>query len=256
MSAGRAGPGSRGGAAQTNPESAAQTNEESAAQNSAEGAAQANAESAATRDAGGATTRGAGSAATRGASGAATRRVALIGGGVRSGKSAFALSLARSLGRRRVFIATAEPFDDEMRARIDAHARERGDEFVTLEEPVALAPRLASLSDVDVVVIDCLTLWLSNLLLRDETEPQIGERIEALARAVESVTPHVVLVSNEVGMGVVPESRLGRLFRDLSGRAHQRLGRSASELYVAVMGAILRLRPGPVAVVGEGEGGR
>ncbi|MGK4007873.1 bifunctional adenosylcobinamide kinase/adenosylcobinamide-phosphate guanylyltransferase [Sorangium sp. So ce1036] len=184
--------------------------------------------------------------------GAAPRRVALIGGGVRSGKSAFALSLARSLGERRAFIATAEPFDDEMRARIDAHVRERGDAFATLEEPIALPERVAALSGaVDVVVIDCLTLWLSNLLLRDEPEGRIQERIEALAAAVEAASPHVVLVSNEVGMGVVPESRLGRVFRDVAGRAHQRLGRSAGELYVAVMGAILRLRPGPVAVVGE-----
>ncbi|WP_437279172.1 bifunctional adenosylcobinamide kinase/adenosylcobinamide-phosphate guanylyltransferase [Sorangium sp. So ce375] len=190
----------------------------------------------------------------------APRRVALIGGGVRSGKSAFALSLARSLGERRAFIATAEAFDDEMRARIDAHVLERGDAFVTVEEPIALPERIASLSGVDVVVVDCLTLWLSNLLLRDETEGRalgpIEERIEALAAAVESATPHVVLVSNEVGMGVVPESRLGRAFRDLSGRAHQRLGRSATELYVAVMGAILRLRPGPVALVGGGEDAR
>ncbi|KYF92068.1 adenosylcobinamide-phosphate guanylyltransferase [Sorangium cellulosum] len=191
--------------------------------------------------------------------GAAPRRVALVGGGVRSGKSAFALALGRSLGERRAFVATAEPFDDEMRARIDAHARERGDAFVTVEEPVALPERIASLTGVDVIVVDCLTLWLSNLLLRDETEGRAPERIEArieaLAAAVESAAPHVVLVSNEVGMGVVPESRLGRVFRDLAGRAHQRLGRSANELYVAVMGAILRLRPGPVALVG-GEDGR
>ncbi|WP_437600166.1 bifunctional adenosylcobinamide kinase/adenosylcobinamide-phosphate guanylyltransferase [Sorangium sp. So ce590] len=186
---------------------------------------------------------------------AAPRRIALVGGGVRSGKSAFALSLARSLGERRAFIATAEPFDDEMRARIAAHARERGDEFTTLEEPVALPERIAALTGVDVVVVDCLTLWLSNLLLRDESEGRELDRIEArvedLAAAVESAAPHVVLVSNEVGMGIVPESRLGRAFRDLAGRAHQRLNRSASELYVAVMGAILRLRPGPVAVMGE-----
>ncbi|WP_437689859.1 bifunctional adenosylcobinamide kinase/adenosylcobinamide-phosphate guanylyltransferase [Sorangium sp. So ce176] len=185
---------------------------------------------------------------------AAPRRIALVGGGVRSGKSAFALALGRSLGARRAFIATAEPFDDEMRARIAAHARERGDEFTTIEEPVALPERIASLCGVDVVVVDCLTLWLSNLLLRDETEgrelDRIEARIEDLAAAVESATPHVVLVSNEVGMGVVPESRLGRAFRDLAGRAHQRLNRSASELYVAVMGAVLRLRPGPVALAG------
>lgn len=186
----------------------------------------------------------------------APRRVALIGGGVRSGKSAFALSLAREIGPRRAFIATAEPLDGEMQIRIAAHARERGAEFVTVEEPIELASTLSTLTGFDVVVIDCLTLWLSNLLVRGDEEAGILERIEALARAVETARPSCILVSNEVGLGIVPESSLGRAFRDLAGRTHQRIGRSAGELYMAMMGVIVRLRPAPVALVGEGGDGR
>jgi adenosylcobinamide kinase/adenosylcobinamide-phosphate guanylyltransferase len=92
-------------------------------------------------------------------------RIVLVGGGVRSGKSAFALSRARALGERRLFVATAEAFDDEMRERAARHREERGAEFRTLEEPRALVEALSVVDDVDVVVIDCLTLWLTNLLL-------------------------------------------------------------------------------------------
>jgi len=97
-------------------------------------------------------------------------RIVLVGGGARSGKSAFALSLARGLGARRGFVATGQAFDAEMAARIAEHARTRGDDFRTIEEPVALPACLDQLRDLDVVVVDCLTLWLSNLMLRDEPE--------------------------------------------------------------------------------------
>jgi adenosylcobinamide kinase/adenosylcobinamide-phosphate guanylyltransferase len=175
-------------------------------------------------------------------------RIALIGGGVRSGKSAFALELARGRGPRRVFIATAQPLDAEMQARIVEHARFRGDDFKTIEEPFAVPAKLAELHDVDVVVVDCLTLWLSNLLPRDEGEARILEQVDALARVIERCSFHVVLVTNEVGMGVVPETPLGRAFRDLAGRAHQRLASIAHEIYLAVLGVVLRVRPEPVSI--------
>src|SRR4051794_8246224 len=93
-------------------------------------------------------------------------RIVLIGGGVRSGKSSFAIELAHRLGSRRAFVATARASDDEMNLRIDRHRRDRQDAFTTFEEPLALAEALRSLDDYDVVVVDCLTHWLSNLLLR------------------------------------------------------------------------------------------
>jgi adenosylcobinamide kinase / adenosylcobinamide-phosphate guanylyltransferase len=177
-----------------------------------------------------------------------TGRVILVGGGVRSGKSAFALARARALGPRRCFVATAQAFDAEMTARIADHVRTRGPDFATVEEPVALAERLAALRDVDAAVVDCLTLWLSNLMLRDESAADIAARIDELVRVVRDRPFHTVLVTNEVGMGIVPESALGRAFRDLAGRAHQQLAAVADELYLAALGVIVRLRPDPIAV--------
>lgn len=181
------------------------------------------------------------------------RQVILIGGGVRSGKSALALARARLLGQRRVFVATARADDEEMRQRAARHRRERGAAFQSLEEPIALASMLRRLESVDVVVIDCLTLWLSNLLLEGPAPSQIEDRVEELAAILAERRFHAVLVSNEVGMGVVPETALGRTFRDLAGRAHQRLARCADEVYFVVMGMILRLKPGPVQVNSPGE---
>ncbi len=180
-------------------------------------------------------------------------RLIVVGGGVRSGKSAFALELARGLGSRRAFVATARAFDGEMRERIDRHVLERGSEFVTYEEPTELASLLARL-DADVVVVDCLTLWLSNQLLRDPAPPiaALEAEIERLVAALRERRNHVILVTNEVGMGVVPESALGRSFRDLAGRAHQRVCAVADAIYFAAMGCMLRLAPAPVELMSRG----
>jgi adenosylcobinamide kinase / adenosylcobinamide-phosphate guanylyltransferase len=175
-------------------------------------------------------------------------RIVLVGGGVRSGKSAFALARARALGVRRAFVATAQPSDEEMRERIARHRKERGDGFVTIEEPLAVSERIAAARGVDVVLVDCLTLWLSNLLLRGDGEKQALAAVEGLVRAMLEAPFATVVVSNEVGMGLVPESPLGRLFRDVSGHAHRLVAARASEIYFATMGCILRLRPGPVAL--------
>lgn len=173
--------------------------------------------------------------------------LALVGGGVRSGKSAFALALARRLGTRRAFVATAQAFDREMEERIALHRAERDGEFATVEEPLDLPAALAHV-DADVVVVDCLTLWLSNLLLRGDSAADVAAAVERLAAELARRRLHAVLVTNEVGMGVVPESALGRLFRDVAGRAHQRLARDADRVYLAALGCVLRLRPGPVSL--------
>jgi adenosylcobinamide kinase/adenosylcobinamide-phosphate guanylyltransferase len=179
--------------------------------------------------------------------------VIVIGGGVRSGKSAFALARARRLGARRGFVATAQARDAEMAARIADHVRTRGPDFQTFEEPTALAERLGALRDLDVVVVDCLTLWLSNLLVAGRPVAAIAAAIDELAGAVADCPFHTILVTSEVGMGVVPESALGRAFRDLAGHAHQRLAAVAGELYLAALGVIVRLRPDPIAVQPSGD---
>ncbi len=178
-----------------------------------------------------------------------SRRIILIGGGVRSGKSAFAVARALATGHHRAFIATAQAFDDEMRVRIADHRAERALAFTTFEEPLALAEVLATLDAFDVAVVDCLTLWLSNLLLAGLPSAEIGQRVDALVLALRARAATTILVSNEVGMGIVPETPLGRAFRDLSGRMHQSVARAADEVCVAMMGVVMRLRPGPVAVV-------
>jgi adenosylcobinamide kinase/adenosylcobinamide-phosphate guanylyltransferase len=181
-------------------------------------------------------------------------RLVLVGGGVRCGKSAFALTRARQLGEHRLFIATAQAFDAEMTQRIADHQLERGALFETLEEPLALAETLrAHASRVDVIVIDCLTLWLSNLLLQDERGLEIEARVEELAQVLQTRTCHVIVVTNEVGMGLVPDYPLGRRFRDCAGRAHQRLARESDEIYLGALGCLLRLRPAPMTLVPELE---
>ena len=185
-------------------------------------------------------------------------RVALIGGGVRSGKSRFALEWALARAEPRSFIATAARGDAEMRRRIEAHRKERGTDFETIEEPLALPARLRELSgSAGVVVVDCLTLWLSNLLLAGEAH---GESVAECDLRVQAACPELVasldapacdiaLVTNEVGMGIVPPSELGRRFRDHAGRLHQQLATLADEVYLAAMGLVLRLHPAPVEVV-------
>lgn len=185
--------------------------------------------------------------------------LALVGGGARSGKSTFALRTAMARGTRRIFVATAVAFDDEMRARIDRHIEERGADFTTVEAPRdldELAARLAATRPApDVVLVDCLTLWLSNLLLDDVSQERVERRVDALATALADAPFPAIVVTNEVGMGLVPETPLGRLFRDVAGRAHQRLARAAAEIYFAAMGTVLRLRPGPVELVVADDGG-
>jgi adenosylcobinamide kinase/adenosylcobinamide-phosphate guanylyltransferase len=175
----------------------------------------------------------------------------LVGGGARSGKSAFALDRARRAGTRRIYVATAEPGDDEMRERIERHRAERGGDLETIEEPLDLAAALRRSATADVVVVDCLTLWLANRLLRGDAPAQVLEQLDralAVPRA-----PCAIVVTNEVGMGIVPDTPLARAFRDLAGRAHQRLAAAADEIHVALLGTVLRIRPQPIVESGRIE---
>lgn len=173
----------------------------------------------------------------------AEMQLVLIGGGARSGKSSFALGLARRLGRRRLFVATAEARDEEMRGRIRRHREERGGEFDTIEEPLDLARVIQTDTTHDVLLIDCLTLWLANHLLAATNPDAVLSHLDRLLVALRERRGHVIVVTNEVGLGIVPETELGRQFRDLAGIAHQRLSRQADEVYFAMLGTMLRLKP-------------
>jgi adenosylcobinamide kinase/adenosylcobinamide-phosphate guanylyltransferase len=164
--------------------------------------------------------------------------IILIGGGSRSGKSGHALQLARERGSRLGFIATAQPLDDEMRQRIGLHRQERGPDFTTIEEPLALPSAIERhSSDFDAIVVDCLTLWLSNIATND-IEPQTAKLLEASVAS----PAQVILVTNEVGCGIVPENALARRFRDDAGRLNQRVAEAAAEVYWMVFGCALRVK--------------
>lgn len=178
-------------------------------------------------------------------------RIIFIGGGARSGKSRFALRRAAQLGQQRLFVATATAGDEDMRERIARHQRERGETFVTREEPIELVRALDDSAGFDVVVVDCLTMWLSNLLLQELGDAVIERRVGGLVETLADCPADVVLVSNEVGLGVHPEHALGRRFRDLAGRAHQRLAAVADEIYLGAMGCMIRLKPAPISIVGD-----
>lgn len=177
-------------------------------------------------------------------------RIALVGGGTRSGKSRFAVELGRRLGTRRAFIATATASDSEMRARIDRHKLDRGDAFDTVEEPVALVEALTRLDTVDVVVVDCVTHWLSNLLVRKLPQEKILSEVDKLVSVLEARRFHAVLVTNEVGMSIHPPTELGRAFVELAGFSHQRLARAADDVYCAVLGMVTRLSPVDLDAIG------
>jgi adenosylcobinamide kinase/adenosylcobinamide-phosphate guanylyltransferase len=153
------------------------------------------------------------------------------------------VELAQGLGQRRAFVAMATPSDDEMRERIDRHQRDRQGQFATLEAPIALAETLASLDTHDVVVVDCLTIWLSNLLLQVHATDAILLRVDAVVAELQRRKWHAVLVTNEVGMSVHPETPLGRRFVEVCGWTHQRVARPADEVHLAVLGTIVQIRP-------------
>jgi adenosylcobinamide kinase / adenosylcobinamide-phosphate guanylyltransferase len=170
--------------------------------------------------------------------------VTLITGGARSGKSAHALALAEQApGARRFFIATAEALDDEMRERIAHHRAARSSGFATIEEPIAIADALADLAHrADVVVIDCLTLWISNLLMARQSDEEVLAAARGLASAMASAPFACFVVTDEVGAGIVPEHAVARRFRDLLGWTNQAVARVAERVALMVAGYPMRVK--------------
>jgi adenosylcobinamide kinase/adenosylcobinamide-phosphate guanylyltransferase len=171
--------------------------------------------------------------------------VTLITGGARSGKSnhAIALATADSGAARRFFLATAEGRDDEMRARIAHHRRSRPAEFQTIEEPLDLCAALGSLERrADVVVVDCLTLWVSNLMGRGLVDDSILADGDALAMVLRHASFSAMVVTDEVGWGVVPDNAVARRFRDLLGWVNQKIADVADSVILMTAGCPLRLK--------------
>lgn len=169
-----------------------------------------------------------------------TRHV-LVLGGARSGKTAFAESLAMRSGSRPAYLATAEALDAEMADRVASHQAGRAEQFATIEEPVALSDALlAAAARHDVILVDCLTLWITNLLVANE---DVAKHVSELgATLVQLKAAKVILVSNEVGLGIVPDNAMARTFRDLAGAAHQRLAEICDDVYFVVAGLPMTLK--------------
>jgi adenosyl cobinamide kinase/adenosyl cobinamide phosphate guanylyltransferase len=163
-------------------------------------------------------------------------------GGARSGKSALAVDLARRANGRVTVIATAEARDDEMRERIALHRQERPRAWETVEEPVELADALAGVSSEQAAVVDCLSLWVANVLERGADDADVEVRNAAVLDAAPARASLTIVVSNEVGLGVVPATPLGRRYRDLLGRLNARWAGAADEALFVVAGRALTLR--------------
>lgn len=168
-------------------------------------------------------------------------RAVLVLGGARSGKSAFAERLVLSSAGKPHYIATGRAWDDEMQSRIVSHRLQRGDQWTTHEEPLKLVEVLEHLDEAsNTILVDCLTLWVTNLMM--EEGQNVEGAFQPLVEHVAKARSTIVFVSNEVGLGIVPENRMARDFRDHAGRLHQRIAAASAEVYFIAAGLPLKMK--------------
>jgi len=167
----------------------------------------------------------------------------LVTGGCRSGKSRYALNYANQHFSKKLYLATSEVLDEEMAVRVEGHKRARGPEWETCEEPIEVVERIRFYGDkVEIILLDCLTLWLSNLLIKWDNDCKVMDEIERLTVAVKECPASLILVTNEVGMGIVPVEPLARRFRDLAGMANQKIAEVADSVVFMVSGIPMFLK--------------
>jgi adenosylcobinamide kinase/adenosylcobinamide-phosphate guanylyltransferase len=170
-------------------------------------------------------------------------KIYFITGGARSGKSAFAEELACRLPGKRAYLATAQALDQEMAARIEKHKQDRGVAWDTYEEPLAVSELLRKLSGrYEVALLDCLTLWLSNVMAHTDSDGAVISRSDDLAAALQEFDGACIVVSNEVGLGIVPDNPLARKFRDFAGVLNQKVARIADEAYFTASGIPMKIK--------------
>lgn len=169
-------------------------------------------------------------------------KITFILGGARSGKSSFALELAKKY-KKTAFVATCRGLDEEMRQRIKKHKLARPENWVTFEEDKDLVPVIEKMQGgFDCIVVDCLTLWVSNLLLSGHKEEKIAQLATGMLAALRKKKARAILVSNEVGLGLVPANKLGRQFRDIAGRVNQMTAKEADEVFFTVSGIPAKIK--------------
>ena len=166
----------------------------------------------------------------------------LVTGGARSGKSSFAEKRTKQLGSSLIYIATSKIIDSEMEKRVAEHQARRGSEWETLHAPLKLTEALSETDGKGPCLVDCLTIWLNNLIFHNEDTVVATKE---LIKVLEQRSDPVVLVTNEVGSGIVPENALARRFRDEAGRMNQIISQVADEVYLSVSGIPLQIKPNP-----------
>ncbi len=176
------------------------------------------------------------------------KNILFVIGGCRSGKSSFALEQANlaqcDKGKIKIFIATSVPIDSEMEERVKKHQNERGSDWHTIEEPVKIHGVINQYSrNASVILVDCLTLWVSNLLLNSFDDAKFDIAVKNLEDALESCRCPVFLVSNEVGTGIVPENKIARQFRDYAGFVNQRIAKIADRVVMTIAGIDIQIKP-------------
>lgn len=173
------------------------------------------------------------------------QKVVFVTGGAKSGKSSFALSEAEKIKGKKAYIATAEALDEEMKDRIEKHKVERGKGWDTYEEPLKITEVIKKIEgEYGAIVVDCLTLWLSNLLHADQDITSEIEKLVEIFRDPGLQTPNseLFIVSNEVGTGVVPENKLAREFRDLAGTMNRKVAAVSDEVFMVVAGIPVKIK--------------
>jgi adenosylcobinamide kinase/adenosylcobinamide-phosphate guanylyltransferase len=170
-------------------------------------------------------------------------KLSFIIGGTRSGKSTYSLEIAKNTGTKIAFIATAPYYDDDMRKRIEKHQTERPESWHTYEEQKELVSLLKKLeNNYDTVLIDCLTLYITNLMLDSFEEKAIYITLDDVLKTVKAASYQTIIVSNELGMGVHPENKMAREFRDIAGRCNQLTATNADDVYFVVAGIPIKIK--------------
>ncbi len=170
-------------------------------------------------------------------------KITFILGGARSGKSRFAIERAKGIGKKVAFIATCKPSDKEMKGRISIHKKARPSHWQTFEEPQEVSSLLKKMDqEFEVIIIDCLTLFVSNILLEGFKQKDIKKSCEDMLSALKNLNARAIIVSNEVGLGIVPDNKLAREFRDIAGRVNQIVAEEANEVFFMASGLALKIK--------------
>ena len=170
------------------------------------------------------------------------KKIVFITGPVRSGKSNFAVKLAKQWGKEVVFLATCRPADNEMHKRVKKHKKNRPKEWKIIEEEIDISSIIKNYRKDSLIIIDCITLWISNLLLSGLKEKKIMKKINEFIDMLKKAKSSIIIVSNEVGWGIVPDNELARFFRDIIGIVHQKISKLSDEAYLVISGITLKIK--------------